>query len=127
MFVRAAITALLPLLWACGAPVAEGTSSGAECENGSTLDYESFGAKFMTDYCTQCHSSKLAPSERNGAPSDHDFDSLEAIHETPEEHIDHVAAAGSHVSNASMPPAGYPEPSRQEREELGRWLACGAP
>lgn len=115
------------VLMACGSPVHDGTESGAECEQDSALDYESFGRDFMDRYCVSCHSSELGASARNGAPSDHDFDTLEALHATELEHIDHVAAAGEHAANTEMPPAGSPQPTRQEREELGQWLACGAP
>lgn len=115
------------VLTACGGPAHEGTDSGASCESGGDLDYDSFGRDFMARYCVSCHSSELGADERNGAPSDHDFDTLEAIHETEPEHIDHVAAAGEHAENAQMPPAGSPQPTRKERQQLGQWLACGAP
>jgi uncharacterized membrane protein len=103
------------------------SASGAKCGQGAGLDYASFGESFMRDYCTACHSSELEATQRSGAPSDHDFDTHEGILRTPLEHLDHVAGAGAHVVNTTMPPAGYPQPTRQEREDLAQWLACGAP
>jgi hypothetical protein len=41
-------------------------------------------------------------------------------------HIDAMAAAGPERINQAMPPEGA-KPSREERELLGIWLACGAP
>lgn len=98
----------------------EGTPSGAECD--SSITYENFGASFMTTYCTSCHSSTLSGAARNGAPDDHDFDSLDEIVSLAE-HIDEYAAAGPEAFNEAMPPSG-PMPTDAEREMLGAWLAC---
>jgi cytochrome c5 len=99
-----------------------GTPSGAECD--STLTYESFGMAFMASYCTSCHSSTLSGVDRNGAPADHDFDSLDGILASAD-HIDEHAASGPDASNDEMPPSG-PSPTAAEREMLGAWLACEA-
>ena len=80
----------------------------------------------MEDYCTRCHSSALVGAARNGAPSDHNFDTLANIHDTALEHIDEEAAAGPDHVNTSMPPSG-PRPTEAERQKLGEWLACDAP
>ena len=100
----------------------EETPSGASC-NGSTLTYENFGRQFMEDYCTSCHSSSLeGEAARNCAPSNHNFDTLDEIilylH-----HIDEMAAAGPESVNTAMPPSG-PQPTAEERRDLGTWLAC---
>lgn len=80
----------------------------------------------MSNYCVRCHSSSLAGSARNGAPSDHNFDSLAAIVATDGAHIDEVAgASGAHV-NQVMPPSG-PFPTLEERQQLAEWIACGTP
>ncbi|HEU4408416.1 MAG TPA: hypothetical protein VFS43_24340 [Polyangiaceae bacterium] len=108
----------------------EGPTSGATCPQGSALTYESFGRAFMGQYCTSCHSSALPASARQGAPSDHDFDTIEGIRALEAEypgHIDETAAAGEAGINASMPPAGSPKPTAEERRQLGEWLACGMP
>ena len=107
-------------------PAAASNATGAVCANGSTLTYDNFGKAFMTSYCIRCHSSTLSGSARNGAPSDHNFDSLEAIHSTELSHIDQAAAAGPNYTNNLMPPAA-PFPTLAERKQLGEWLACNAP
>jgi cytochrome c5 len=102
-----------------------GKPSGADCPDGSTLTYESFGQKFMSDYCLRCHSSSVKGADRKGAPADHNFDSLAEI-EILIDHIDQKAASGPESTNTSMP-TGDPKPSMELREQLGEWLACGAP
>jgi uncharacterized membrane protein len=104
----------------------EGSASGATCPTGSTLTYEAFGRAFMEHYCTRCHSSALSGAARNGAPSDHNFDTLAGIKGTAVEHIDEEAAAGPDRVNTAMPPNG-PQPTEDERRLLGEWLACGTP
>ena len=103
----------------------DGPASGADCKEGSTLTWDSFGQKFVTDYCTRCHSTALAGAARAGAPSDHNFDSAVLVREQIE-HIDEQAAAGPDSINTEMP-IGAPAPTEAERQLLGEWLACGAP
>ena len=96
------------------------------CPPGSTLTYANFGQPFMAKYCTDCHSSELTGAQRMGAPSFHDFDTwygIKAVHE----HIDLTAASGPNATNTSMPPEGEPQPSLEERKQLGEWIACGLP
>jgi len=105
-----------------------GAPTGAVCPPQSTLDYDSFGATFLERYCVDCHSSALSPSARDGAPFGADYDTLELLTESGIEHVDYVAAAGPESQNAFMPPATFAlQPTQQEREALGQWLACGAP
>jgi cytochrome c5 len=104
----------------------DGAPTASLCPSNSTLTYENFGKGFMNSYCVSCHSSSLSGSARQGAPSDHNFDSLEAIRETEAEHIDEEAAAGPSHTNTAMPPSG-PKPSLDDRKKLGEWLACGTP
>jgi uncharacterized membrane protein len=103
-----------------------GQASGTACPSGSDLTYETFARSFMQSYCTRCHSSSLANSARNGAPSDHNFDTLEGLRATEPEHIDEQAAAGPDGVNTAMPPTN-PKPTEAERRDLGEWLACGMP
>ena len=103
-----------------------GGPSGATCPDDSSLTYETFGRAFMEDYCTRCHSTALPGAARNGAPSDHNFDTLEAIKDTEAEHLDEEAAAGPDHVNTAMPPTA-PQPTEAERRKLGEWLACGTP
>ncbi len=102
-------------------PSTDATASpieGRDCPKSSPLTYESFGAPFFLDYCTGCHSSKVA--DRRGAPIGVDFDSLVGIRSKLVKI--YGRAADDHVT---MPPAGGP--SADLRKQLGDWLACGAP
>jgi len=118
-----ALWLVLPV--ACDGGEAEGTPSGAECSDDSTLTWDTFGQKFLADYCTRCHSSELSGAQRQGAPNDHNFDTVQAVR-AEIEHTDESAAAGPDAVNTAMP-IGGPTPTEDEREKLGEWLACGAP
>ena len=100
----------------------EGKATEAVCPTTAAPTYESFGTKFMDDYCTRCHSSTLSGAARNGAPEGHDFDTLDGVLLVAE-HIDEYAAAGPAAVNTIMPPSD-PKPSESERSQLGEWLAC---
>jgi len=101
----------------------EGTASGAVCPpTGSTLTYANFGQPFMAMYCNRCHSSALTGDARQGAPADHNFDTLNGILKMAD-HVDEEAAAGPSSVNTSMPPSD-PKPPEEERKKLGEWLAC---
>jgi uncharacterized membrane protein len=102
-----------------------GPPTETECPPTSTLTYANFGEPFMADYCTRCHSSTLAGSERMGAPLFHDFDTLEGIVPVAD-HIDETAASGPAATNESMPLNGA-RPTLEEREQLAEWIACGTP
>lgn len=103
-----------------------GSASGATCPTDSSLTYANFAQSFMTQYCTDCHATGLRGSARQGAPSDHNFDTLDAIRGTETEHIDATAASGPAHTNTQMPPADYMrQPTLEERRQLGEWLACG--
>lgn len=102
-----------------------GDASGATCPSDNTLTYENFGRDFFDSYCTRCHSSELSGDLRLDAPVGYDFDTLAGIRQHLE-HIDLVSAAGPKATNASMPGTN-PLPTLEERTQLGKWLACGAP
>lgn len=98
----------------------------ASCPDGSTLTYESFGRELLDHWCVRCHSSELTTvTDRGGAPLGMDFDTAELAREHRAE-IDSVAAAGPTRVNLYMP-IGTEQPTDEERELLGEWLACGAP
>ncbi|MBL9107488.1 MAG: hypothetical protein JNL82_41765 [Myxococcales bacterium] len=103
----------------------EEAPSGATCPENSTLTWDNFGKSFMETYCVRCHSETLSGAERQGAPSDHNFNSHELIM-SQIDHIDEQAAAGSESTNTLMP-IGSPAPAEEERRKLGEWLACGVP
>lgn len=122
----------IPLLFALAlglAPACEhehdGPASGATCPEDSTLTWDSFGKNFMETYCTRCHATSVTGSARQGAPSDHNFESAALVREQLE-HIDQQSAAGPDAVNTLMP-IGSPTPTESERQQLGEWLACGAP
>jgi len=116
----AAVT--LPML-ACGGddyePEEETPVVATPCADGS-LTYASFGQSFFATYCAGCHGGDV--SERQGAPSDYVFDTLEQVRAL---RADITQQA---VVLRSMPfGSDSRKPSDTERERLGRWLACGAP
>lgn len=102
-----------------------GPPTGAECPPASTLTYANFGQTFMEDYCLRCHSSTVTGADREGAPSDHNFDTIDEIRAFAG-HIDEMAGSGPDATNDQMPPDGD-APTLAEREMLAEWLACGAP
>jgi hypothetical protein len=119
---------LSSLLAACDGNDDDGgheTPSGAVCAEGSTLTWDNFAEDFFASYCTRCHSTTLSGAARNGAPNDHNFDSVEMVRDEID-HTDEQAAAGPDSVNTLMPISG-PAPTEEERRKLGEWLACGAP
>ncbi len=103
-----------------------GSTTGATCPPSNTLTAQSFGTAFLQAYCLSCHSQSVTGDARQGAPLGLDFDTLGEVHlQLPL--IDTHAAAGPRATNTAMPPAQHPQPTQQEREKLGQWLACGAP
>lgn len=104
-----------------------GPSTGATCPTGSTITYANFGMKFMTDYCTRCHSSTLEGDARQGAPLYHDFDTQLGVQQVAD-HVDQTAGSGPDATNESMPFDGNgPTPTLEERKKLAEWIACGVP
>jgi len=121
----------LPCLFGHGGGCCEGEDevlgppTETVCPENSELTYESFGEAFFADYCTRCHSVDVTGGAREGAPSDHNFDTqFEA--QALADHIDQAAGSGPASTNTAMPP-DEPFPSMTEREQLAEWLACGAP
>jgi hypothetical protein len=109
----------------CTGGSAFGTPTESVCPPGSTLTYESFAKPFMAAYCTRCHATTLRGNQRHGAPSFHDFDTLFGI-KAVYDHVDETTAAGPAATNTGMPPDS-PAPTKEERLQLGEWLACGMP
>jgi hypothetical protein len=102
-----------------------GPPTGTECPPASTLTYEGFGRPFLQSYCLRCHSGSVTGAAREGAPADHNFDTLIEAQGLAD-HIDRKAGSGPDATNESMP-IGDPEPTLEERQQLAQWLACGAP
>lgn len=100
---------------------AVGFATGAVCD--MSLTYEAEIAPLMTQYCTRCHATAVTGRARNGAPDDHNFDSEQGIlAEKP--HVDETAGSGPDATGTSMPPKGYPQPTKEERATISKWLAC---
>lgn len=116
---------LLCLMVGCGTTPIYGPPTESVCPQGSTLSYQGFGKPFMERYCTRCHAASLRGSQRMGAPSFHDFDTLFGI-KVVFDHIDETTAAGPAATNTGMPP-DRPAPTVAERKQLGEWIACGMP
>ena len=122
---RALLLLAVAVLGGCEEPLF-GPPTGSECPPVQTLSYDNFGKPFMETYCTECHDSNKFGDDRQGATSFHDFDTwygIKAVHE----HIDLTTASGPNATNTSMPPDGEPQPSVEERKQLGEWIACGLP
>jgi hypothetical protein len=103
-----------------------GEGTGATCPPLGAPTAQDFGTAFMQTYCLGCHSASLTGPARQGAPEGIDFDTLEDVRRQAAV-IDAHAAAGPNGAHTAMPPASRAQPTRQERERLGQWLACGAP
>lgn len=97
------------------------SAAGAPC---GELTYENFAADFFWNYCLPCHNEQLIGDiDRTDAPNGINFNSLDGIREFQKRIRLRAAVQGD------MPPALLPvdKPSEEERQELLRWLDCGAP
>jgi hypothetical protein len=101
-----------------------GPPTKAVCPTPQTLTAANFGESFIKTYCLRCHGSSVQGADRNGAPSDHNFDLALDVRAFAE-HIDQYAGAGPAATNTAMPKSD-PKPTLQERQKLSEWLACGA-
>jgi uncharacterized membrane protein len=88
------------------------------CES-TYLDYQNFGAPFVTNWCRGCHSSALPDGMRQKAPKDVNFDDEADVRAW----APRIAARAATLT-PSMPPAGGP--SEEERALLAEWVTCGA-
>jgi uncharacterized membrane protein len=118
----ALLTGVALLSVSCGEDTkAAGEGTGATCD--PSITYEADIKPFMQSYCLSCHSATKVDAQRNGAPSDHNFDTQAAIlHEL--EHIEEEAAGGPNAIYRDMPPPGLPAPDDAARKKLGAWIAC---
>lgn len=124
---RAPLLAFLlsPLtLVACGEPSNNtdtdtgGETAGIDCETTPAPKFAEMAAVWAK--CTSCHASTLMGAARNAAPDGVDFDSHAAAMANAMKAMDRVDAG-------TMPPAGSPELSTDESDQLVRWAACGTP
>jgi hypothetical protein len=103
-----------------------GVATGATCPPSNAPTAQSFGTAFLETYCLSCHSQSVTGAARQGATMGVDFDTLDDVRRQLAL-IDMHVAARPNATNTGMPPAQRPQPTQQERELLGQWLACGAP
>lgn len=103
-----------------------GSPTGATCPTSSELTAQNFGTAFIQTYCVSCHGKAVTGTARAGATVGVDFDTLDDVRRQ-RALIDTHAVVGPNASNTEMPPASRPQPTLEEREKLGQWLACGAP
>ncbi len=117
---------LYVLLFAAPLAACADTPTGATCPD-NPVDrptYDNFGREFMETYCVGCHS--VNATDRHGAPSDQNYDTLADVRKHAVD-IDTHAAAGPNATNTSMPEIGgsvHSAPTQAEREKLGQFLAC---
>jgi len=132
---------LAVLIVLAGCTEAKPTPTGATCPDVDNPQYtwQNFGYDFMCHYCTNCHDSSLKLNQRNGAPLFHDLDSEVGVMDV-KLHTDEQAAWGPKAHNSFMPGGGTGgrcpstlggpldmdclEPTNEEREALGTYLAC---
>lgn len=93
----------------------------------SGLTYANFGQSFFGSYCLRCHSVNVPVAARNGAPTDHNFDTLSDV-QGLKDHIDQVAGMNPNgsVKNTAMP-FNPPAPPDLDRQRLSCWIAAGLP
>lgn len=84
------------------------------------LSYDSFGKKFMDDYCASCHAASVKGAARMAAPPEDVFDTLAQIKADKAELKDQVT-----VLKAMPFPTADAQPSDDERAKFAQWLACG--
>ena len=85
----------------------------------NTSTWENTGEPIMDTWCTPCHSASVTGEQRNGAPDEVDFDTLEDVRAWSHRILIQAALSDN------MPPAGGL--STTERADLQEWIACGTP
>lgn len=95
-------------------------------ETGDDIDCDAEPAKTFAEItawskCTSCHASTLTDATARGAaPLGVDFDTHDAAKKN-------AVKAKQRVEDGSMPPAGQPELTADEEDQIVRWVACGTP
>ena len=103
-------------LVACGDDTADGE---VDCDATPPKTYAELSSVWSK--CTNCHATTLTDlTARQAAPLGTDYDTYDA-----------AKAAGSktksRVADGTMPPAGSPTLSDQEKTDLYAWVDCGMP
>lgn len=92
-------------------PPRPGPASDTPEDACAALTYERFGKAFLSRYCVGCHGGSSAVAGVR-------LDSVEALRSQS----DDVAR----LTTSGLMPRGNLKPSAAEREQLERWIACGA-
>lgn len=115
---------LVSALFILGSLASFGCSGGGEdlpevdCE---TVTVPTYSQVTALDKCTTCHSSTLTtPVDRNNAEEGYNFDTYEGA-------VEHATAMVDEVYHGSMPPAGEPDLTEAEKDQLYAWGLCGTP
>jgi len=98
----------IALLSACTTAESTGIAN-LSCPTDSTLTYQNYGAAFMTTYCLSCHTTKESPKLTTQAQ---------------------IQARANSILQEAVYTTAMPEDAdltTEERQQLGEWLACGAP
>lgn len=103
---------MILLLVACGV---EDAAPADPCDDVPYASWETFGAGFVTENCTGCHSS--TSTNRREAPEDINFDSAADVWL----HADRILVRAG-AEPPTMPPLGGT--TADDRELLRAWLEC---
>jgi uncharacterized membrane protein len=98
----------LALLGACTTAESTGIPT-VSCPTDSTLTFTSFGATFLENNCLSCHLTRESPKLGTQAQ---------------------IQAHASDILEKAVYTTAMPEDTDMtiaEREQLGEWIACGAP
>lgn len=110
----AASASALLLVGACSGNQGLGAPTGSTCPQNSTLTYANFGQVFIDSNCLGCHAGR-----------DNPMLTTQAAVQAARDAIDRAAAAGPNATNTYMPKDH--DIAVAQRQQLGEWLACGAP
>ena len=115
---------LVSALFAFGSLAALACSGGKEelpevdCE---TVTVPTYAEVTGLNKCTTCHSSTLTtPADRNDAPHGYNFDTYDGA-------VEHATKMVEEVYGGDMPPAGEPDMTEAEKDQLYAWALCGTP
>ena len=108
------------------------------CPKATYLTYENFGAAFLANYCTSCHSANVPETQRGGAPATANFDSADDVLVWRKDIIDRtvlgMAVPGSTATATAtstvpadrrMPPMG--QVADADLTNFTEWMTSGAP
>ncbi len=114
---RSWVELLLVCVLLTGCPTAEAIDVEGDC---AILTWENYGKGELRNWCTGCHSSRVTAANRNGAPTDVNFDDLQSVRD----HRERIIARATGDA-PTMPLVGGGD--AEDRARLHQWLECGAP